>query len=70
MLSATFVKSINVPGCYGDGRGGLGLGTYPVITLAMVRERALENARDIALGRGYPPCIDAVPHGFRSSFQG
>ena len=82
MLSATFVKSVNVPGRYGDGRGGLGLtllvkpssrrgcrkswgqniringrkttlglGTYPVITLAMARERALENARAIALGR-------------------
>ena len=25
MLSATFVKSVNVPGRYGDGRGGLGL---------------------------------------------
>ena len=90
MLSATFVKSVNVPGRYGDGRGGLGLtllvkpssrrgcrkswgqsiringrkttlglGTYPVITLAMARERALENAR----------AIGAVPHGFRSSFR-
>ena len=29
----------------------LGLGTYPVITLAMARERALENARAIAQGR-------------------
>ena len=25
MLSATFVKNVNVPGRYGDGRGGLGL---------------------------------------------
>ena len=25
MLSATFVKTINAPGRYGDGRGGLGL---------------------------------------------
>ncbi len=72
MLSATFVKTVNVPGRYGDGRGGLdlthlvkpskrpgcrkswgqsiringrkttlGLGTHPVITLAMARERAL-----------------------------
>ena len=75
-LSATFVKSVDVPGRYGDGRGGLGLtllvkpssrrgcrkswgqsmrindrkttlvlGTYPVITLAMARERALEPTR-------------------------
>lgn len=82
MLSATFVKTVNVPGRYGDGRGGLGLtllvkpaahngickswgqsvridgrrttlglGRYPVVTLAMARERALANARTIALGR-------------------
>ena len=25
MLSATFVRNINIPGRYGDGRGGLGL---------------------------------------------
>ena len=29
----------------------LGLGRYPVVTLAMARERALENARAIAMGR-------------------
>ena len=29
----------------------LGLGRYPVVTLAMARERALENARAIAQGR-------------------
>ena len=82
MLSATFVKTVNVPGRYGDGRGGLGLtllvkpaahngmckswgqsvridgrrttlglGRYPVVTLAMARRRALANARAIALGR-------------------
>ena len=36
----------------------LGLGRYPVVTLAMARERALENARAIADGRdprGGPP---------------
>ena len=86
MLSATFVKNVNVPGRYGDGRGGLGLtlrvkpasrggyckswaqsiringqkttiglGAYPVITLAMARERAVENARTVALGRD-PRC--------------
>jgi len=84
MLSATFVKNVNAPGRYGDGRGGLGLGLlvrpathgglnkswtqsvriddrptslglgrYPVITLAMARERALDNARAIA--RGHDP---------------
>ena len=82
MLSATFVRNVNLPGRYGDGRGGLGLsllvkpasrggfskswsqsvrlagkptsiglGRYPVVTLAMARERALENARAIAEGR-------------------
>lgn len=82
MLSATFVRNVNVPGRYGDGRGGLGLtlrvkpasrggyckswgqsiringrkttlglGAYPVVTLAMARERAVENARAVALGR-------------------
>ena len=81
MLSATFVRNVNIPGRYGDGRGGLGLGLlvrpatrgglnkswtqsvridgrptslglgrYPVVTLGMARERALENAREIALG--------------------
>ena len=82
MLSATFVKTVNVPGRYGDGRGGLGLsllvrpgsrnhlakcwtqsvridgrptslglGRYPVVTLALARRRALENAQAIAEGR-------------------
>ena len=81
-LCATFVKTVNVPGRYGDGYGGhglsllvtprksggfsktwaqaispngtktsLGLGSYPVVTLAMARERALANARAIAEGR-------------------
>ena len=49
MLSATFVRNVNLPGRYGDGRGDLG--RYPVVTLAMARERALENARAIAEGR-------------------
>jgi len=92
MLSATFVKSVNVPGRYGDGRGGLGLtllvkpsprrgcrkswgqsiringrkttlglGTYPVITLAMARARALENARAIAQGRDPRRASNGVP---------
>ena len=81
MLSATFVRTVNVPGRYGDGRGGfglsllvrpasrggfakcwtqsvridgkptsIGLGRYPVVTLAMARERAIENARSIVQG--------------------
>ena len=82
ILSATFVRTVNVPGRYGDGRGGLGLsllvrpasrggfakcwtqsvriggrptsvglGRYPVVTLARAREKALENARAIDEGR-------------------
>ena len=92
MLSATFVRSVNVPGRYGDGRGGLGLGLlvrpalrgglnkswtqsvridgrptslglgrYPVVTLAMARERALDNARTIAQGRDPRRSTNAVP---------
>ena len=69
-LCATFVRTVNVPGRYGDGYGGhglsllvtprksggfsktwaqaispngaktsLGLGSYPVVTLAMAREK-------------------------------
>ena len=92
MLSATLVKTINVPGRYGDGRGGLGLsllvrpasrggfakcwtqsvriegrptsiglGRYPVVTLAMARARALENARAIAEGRDPRRAANGVP---------
>ncbi len=81
-LSATFVKTITVPGRYGDGRGGyglsllvkptstgrlsktwsqrlriagrpcnIGLGAYPVVTLAEARKAALENRRAVARGR-------------------
>ena len=70
------VRTVNVPGRYGDGHGGLGLsllvtprksggfsktwaqaispngaktslglGSYPVVTLAMARDRALANVR-------------------------
>ncbi len=92
MLSATFVRNVRIPGRYGDGRGGLGLGLlvrpalrgglnkswtqnvridgrptslglgrYPVVTLAMARERALENARAIAQGRDPRRSGRAVP---------
>ena len=92
MLSATFVKNVNVPGRYGDGRGNLGLtlrvkpasrggyckswaqsirirgqkttiglGVYPVITLAMARERAVENARAIAQGGDPRHASNGVP---------
>ncbi|MCY3603361.1 MAG: tyrosine-type recombinase/integrase [Chloroflexi bacterium] len=81
-LSATFVNTVNVPGRYGDGRGGhglsllvkpastggfskswaqrirldgkaanVGLGAYPVVTLARARQTALANARTVSEGR-------------------
>ena len=81
-LSAAFVKTVNRPGRYGDGRGGfglsllvkptttgrlsktwsqrlringhpvnVGLGAYPIGTLAEAREKALENRRAVAQGR-------------------
>lgn len=83
-LSATFVKSVNRPGRYGDGRGGhglsllvkpmaaggcsktwaqrirvdgslrdTGLGSYPVVSLARARSRALANC--IAVEEGHNP---------------
>ena len=91
-LSATFVRTVNVPGRYGDGYGGLGLslrvtprrtggfsktwaqavspngrktslglGSYPVVTLAMARDRALANARAIAEGRDPRRRMQQVP---------
>ena len=82
VLTAAFVRTINRPGRYGDGRGGhglsllvkptvngrwsktwsqrvevggrltnVGLGSYPVITLAEARVRALESARAVAAGK-------------------
>ena len=80
-LSAVFVKTVNTPGRYGDGRGGfglsllvkesstgrfakswsqrlrinrqpfnVGLGGYPIVTLARARELALENSRAVEAG--------------------
>ncbi len=45
-LNKSWTQSVRI-----DGRPtSLGLGRYPVVTLAMARERALENARTIAQG--------------------
>ena len=91
-LCATFVRTVSVPGRYGDGYGGhglsllvtprksggfsktgaqaispngaktsLGLGSYPVVTLAMARERSLANARAIAEGRDPRRRMQRVP---------
>ena len=81
-LSASFVRTVNRPGRYGDGHGGhglsllvkprahggwakswsqrlringkpcnIGLGPFPIVTLAEAREAALENARAVYHGR-------------------
>ena len=81
-LSAAFVRTVNRPNRYGDGRGAhglallvreragggimkswiqrirvngrptnIGLGRYPVVTLAAARDKALANARAIEQGR-------------------
>ena len=84
-LTARFVETVNVPGRYGDGRGGhglsllvkpmlstgrlskswsqririagketnIGMGSYPVVTLAEARRAALANRRH--RGEGYRP---------------
>ncbi|MCY4666109.1 MAG: tyrosine-type recombinase/integrase [Acidimicrobiaceae bacterium] len=82
VLTAAFVRTINRPGRYGDGRGGhglsllvkqtangrwsktwaqrlriggrtvsLGLGSYPAVSLALARERALTNRQAVEEGR-------------------
>ena len=82
VLTAAFVRTINKPGRYGDGRGGhglsllvkptanrrwsktwaqrlriggravsLGLGSYPAVSLALARERALANRQAVEEGR-------------------
>ena len=81
-LSAAFVRTVNRPGRYGDGRGGhglsvlvkrrangrwsktwsqrlrihgrevnVGLGSFPVTTLAEARAKALANRRSVEQGR-------------------
>ncbi len=89
-LSASFVKTVNVPGRYGDGRGGhglsllvkpmraggfskswsqrllvngrptnIGLGGYPIVTLAEARRAVIANRRAVAQGRD--PRAGGVP---------
>ena len=91
-LSATFVRTVSMPGRYGDGYGGhglsllvkraadgglskswtqsirpngrttsVGLGGYPVVSLATARERALENARTVVEGRDPRRRVQRVP---------
>ncbi|MDE0422011.1 MAG: DUF4102 domain-containing protein [Gammaproteobacteria bacterium] len=89
-LSVVFVRSLKVPGRYGDGRGGhglsllvkrtragriskswsqrvrlngkptnIGLGTFPIVTLAEARAAALANRR--ALAQGIDPRTKRFP---------
>ena len=82
VLTAAFVRAVNRPGRYGDGRGShglsllvkptangrwsktwaqrlrvggravsLGLGSYPAVSLALARERALANRQAVEEGR-------------------
>ena len=91
-LSAAFVRTVNTPGRYGDGRGGhglslwvrhqsngrtgriwcqrlriggkpvnVGLGSYPLVTLAAARAKALENARAAAEGQDPRVKPTAIP---------
>lgn len=91
-LSAAFVRTVNNPGRYGDGRGGfglsllvkrsasgrpakswsqrlringqpvnVGLGSYPVITLAEAREKSLTNRRAVSQGRDPRAARPTVP---------
>ncbi len=56
-LNKSWTQSVRI-----DGRPtSLGLGRYPVVTLAMARERALENARAIAQDRDPRRSGKAVP---------
>lgn len=81
-LTAVFVRTVNQPGRYGDGRGGyglsllvratrngrlsktwsqrvyingkpamIGLGSYPIVTLAEARAKCVENRRAVEQGR-------------------
>ena len=81
-LTAAFVRTVNRPGRYGDGRGGhglsllvkptrngrwsktwgqrlvvggrptsMGLGSYPLVSLAEARAKALANRRELVAGR-------------------
>ena len=90
VLNASFVRTVNRPGRYGDGRGGfglsllvkatttgrlsktwsqrlringkpfnVGLGAYPVVTLAEARKAALANRR--AVHRGRDPRGGGIP---------
>ncbi|MXY51258.1 MAG: site-specific integrase [Gammaproteobacteria bacterium] len=56
-LNKSWTQSVRI-----DGRPtSLGLGRYPVVTLGMAREKALDNAREIACGHDPRRSAKAVP---------
>ena len=55
--SKTWAQAVSPNGT----KTSLGLGSYPVVTLAMARERALANARAIAEGRDPRRRMQQVP---------
>ena len=56
-FSKTWAQAISPNGT----KTSLGLGSYPVVTLAMAREKALANARAIAEGRDPRRLMQRVP---------
>ena len=56
-FSKSWGQSVRIDGR----RTTLGLGSYPVVTLAMARRRALANARAIALGRDPRRLAQGIP---------
>ena len=56
-LSKTWAQAISPNGA----KTSLGLGSYPVVTLAMAREKALANARALAEGRDPRRRMQRVP---------
>ena len=67
-LSATFVNTVNVPGRYGDGRGGHGLSLLvkPASNGGLSKSWAQRIRLD---GKAANVDLGAVSHGFRSSFR-
>ena len=100
-LSAAFVRTVNTPGRYGDGRGGyglsllvratrngrlsktwsqrlyinrkpvmVGLGSYPIVTLAQARAKCVENRRSVEQGHDLrPPKVPTVAEALERAIE-